>query len=74
MEDVVNSKLDEAILEELKGGSGTVRDIAGRLSARVRSRLEHLYQTNQVTRDGLGSLRREYVFSLPLAPPMKRRF
>jgi ubiquinone biosynthesis protein COQ9 len=64
MEDVVKQKLDDAILEELKVGSGTVKEITERLRARVRSRLDRLYEDEQITRVNSGGLTREYVFGL----------
>ncbi len=58
-------KLDDAILEELERGRGTVREISERLSKRVYDALERLADQEKVAKKGHPGKGNEKVYSLP---------
>jgi hypothetical protein len=62
--------LDKVILEELRYGGATVKQIEEVISGRVRHTLEALRAEGKVVRDGYGGKSNEYVFK---QPPIKRR-
>jgi len=65
-------KLDEAILEELERGPGTVLELVVRISKNVRGSLERLHATGRVGRE-TESATRETIYSLPEAAPKSLR-
>jgi hypothetical protein len=68
-------KIDEAILEELERGAGTVKQIIDRLSdrSRVYEALERLVAAKRVEKDGHPGKGNEKTYRLPRLPSMKRR-
>jgi hypothetical protein len=58
-------KLDEAILEELERGVGTVKQISVRLSRRVYDALERLARDQRVVKEGWPGKGNEKIYSLP---------
>jgi hypothetical protein len=65
-------KLDEAILEELERGPGTVLELVVRLSKNVRASLERMHATGRVSRE-TESTTHETIYSVPGAAPESRR-
>jgi hypothetical protein len=63
-------KIDEAVLEELYRGEGTVTEIAERLAGRVRDALERLVKAKRVIKDGFCGKGNIKTYSVP---PIKRR-
>jgi hypothetical protein len=63
-------KLDEAILEELERGEGTVKDISERLSKRLQHALERLCDADRVVRSGYEGKGNLKVYSLPQHVPL----
>ncbi len=67
-------RLDDAILEELERGEGTVAHIIERISGRVRHALDRLEKSKQVVRENLGGKNNELVYKLTPGEPITRRF
>jgi hypothetical protein len=65
--------LDNAILEELEHGAGTVKDIQERLSKRVYTALERLHEAGKVEKEGFEGKGNLKTYSLPKPAPIKRR-
>ncbi len=65
-------KLDDAILEVLERGEGTVRDISKRLSKRIQHALDRLCDAGLVAKKGFEGKGNIKVYSLP-KPPVDRR-
>jgi hypothetical protein len=68
-----NMKLDDAILEELERGKGTVKQIGERLAARVQDALYRLIESEKVVPSGYPGKGNEKSYSLPPQPSIKRR-
>jgi hypothetical protein len=63
-------KIDEAVLEELWRGGGTVKEIAERLADRVRDALERLVKAKRVIKNGYDGKGNIKTYSVP---PIKKR-
>lgn len=66
-------KLDDAVLEELERGEGTVKDISERLAARLQHALDRLVKTRKIVKDGFPGKGNEKIYSLPPKPEVRRR-
>jgi hypothetical protein len=66
-------KLDDAILEELEHGSGTVKGISERLSDRVYNALERLVKADKVKKEGYQGKGNEKIYNLSKATPLITR-
>ncbi len=67
-------RLDDAILEELERGDGTVKEIGLRLVARVQHALDRLVAGGKVTKEGFPGKGNEKTYGLPKREPINRRF
>lgn len=67
-------RLDEAVLEELERGGGTVKEIGERLSGRIQHALDRLVGAKKVIKDGYPGKGNQKAYSLPQEPPINRRF
>ena len=62
--------LDRAILNELRYGGATAKQLEERISGRIRHALDRLLMSDQVVKGGPGGKNYEFVFR---QPPIKRR-
>lgn len=65
-------RLDEAILEELERGRGTVSDIEDGLSKQIRPAFERLLSSGKIIKAGFPSNATEKTYSLPREPFNRR--
>jgi hypothetical protein len=66
-------RLDDAVLEELERGPGTLHEVVVRLSKNVRGSLERLRAEGRVNREELGASHCEFTYSLPKQEPIKQQ-
>ena len=70
---MVPVKLDDVVLDELGRGSGTVNEIAERISKRLYVALDRLVKAKKVIKSGFPGKGNEKVYSLPDIK-IKRRY